>query len=515
MYASCNVRLRLLDFGRWLPYNGKRDRYMYSFLNKTHFELRHRRKVLGFVVLLCSAAVLFVVELFYGLNVRFLLTFLLVLFGIWPLALATLVKGSDIFSPNVLLPFTFMLYAIGPLDVSSSFSSNVINFYLLLQLVGLLAMTLGLHSFSGAIKQYPRPLRADKEHLSAFFLVMVLMLILSLLSVGSYLVKFGGIRGYLEIGYGADYFQALSEGGLIGSGFQWLMLFGGLCFFYGLMRNAKVYKTLGTITLILTSAIVLLTGRRRELIYPLIFCVVMYHYGRKRLPSFLVAICIFAGIVLSQYYALARSFLDEGLLYALEKVWPAVVKDPYILLPWASNEFRMPAASLLEVLEYGSPSLWGRSYITAVGAPIPFLARLFAKVGFDLNSFRLQTYYSGLLPEGAGLGFSPVTEAYMNFGFLGVAFVMYMYGLVISRIYRRLLKKPNLSNLLLYAGSIPVFMLEGLRGSSGTFMYTWFRVCLMPWFVFIAVRLFSSYKRTAFITATSSKMERINGGAYK
>jgi len=39
------------------------------------------------------------------------------------------------------------------------------------------------------------------------------------------------------------------------------MLSGGLCFFYGLMRNAKVYKTLGTIILILTSAIVLSYGK--------------------------------------------------------------------------------------------------------------------------------------------------------------------------------------------------------------------------------------------------------------
>jgi len=64
-----------------------------------------------------------------------------------------------------------------------------------------------------------------------FFLVMVLMLILSLLSVGSYLVKFGGIRGYLKIGYGADYFQALSEGGVIGAGLSGSCCLEGCVFF--------------------------------------------------------------------------------------------------------------------------------------------------------------------------------------------------------------------------------------------------------------------------------------------
>lgn len=125
-------------------------------------------------------------------------------------------------------------------------------------------------------------------------------------------------------------------------------------------------------------------------------------------PTLLVATGLIFGISIAQYYALARANLSEGLLYALLSVWPAVLKNPSIIAPWMANEFRMPAASLLEILQYGGPGLlFGRSYLAILGAPIPFVARLFNSISFDVNMWRLETFYPDLLATGGGLAFSP------------------------------------------------------------------------------------------------------------
>jgi hypothetical protein len=96
------------------------------------------------------------------------------------------------------------------------------------------------------------------------------------------------------------------------------------------------------------------------------------------------------------------------------------------------------------------------------------------------------------LAAGGGLGFSPVTEGYMNFGLIGIIFHLFLYGYVIGKIYARLSSKPSLSTLLLFAGSLPVFMLDGIRVSSASFAYAWMRIYLMPWVIFWLVKILST-----------------------
>lgn len=162
-----------------------------------------------------------------------------------------------------------------------------------------------------------------------------------------------------------------------------------------------------------------------------------------------------------------------------------MLENPAVLAPWAVNHFRAPAASLLEILQYGGPGLfWGGSYLAALGAPIPFVSRLFAEVAFNPVSWRIEHFWPAMLITGGTPGFSPVTEGYINFGIMGIIIHLYLYGYAIGRVYNHASSRQTLPAMLLLAGSLPVFVLDGLCVSSASFVYKWTRGYLMPWLIF-------------------------------
>jgi len=444
------------------------------------------RDLLWYILLLCVGTIFY---LFSIMDTLTFLTFAIAVIGILPLVRTAIIRNSDPLSPKALLPFTYTLYALGPLHVSTQFPSHVIIYYLLLQLLGLLAMRLGLYvAVKGRLnldinRAFHRLTGSSKM---LWVLISIIIILMSATSLLTYLYTFGGIAGYIEVGYGGNFYLILREGQIIGAGFEWGLLGAILILFYGLKQRSKLCLFGGIVLFVSVAYIVLLTGRRSQLLYPLLFGVALFHYGYKRIPSPVFAVMILLGITIAQYYALARYFLPKGLVYALSQVWPAIARNPYLVAPWAANEFCVPAASLLEVLHYGGPGLLlGRSYIASLWAPIPFVMRLFSQISFDVNTWRLSTFYPDLLAAGRGLGFSPVTEGYMNFGMIGIFLQLFFYGYIIGKTYNHLLTKPTWSALLLFAGSLPVFLIDGMRINSASLMWRWTRVYLMPWIILI------------------------------
>ena len=451
------------------------------------------QSLLWYVFVFSVGFTLYLMSMF---DIKSLLIIVIAVLGSSPLIYAALKRGSDALSPGVTLPFTYTLYALGPLYVSSQFSKDVIVRYLLFQLLGLVAMRLGLHIATRRKHSSRFYYAVDKQEPRARFLLLstaIGLLLLSSVSLATYFYAFGGLTGYIKVGYGGQFYLLTREAVIVGAGFEWGLLGSILLVFYGLKRRSKPCLFAGGAIFLFLAFIVLMTGRRRQLLYPFLFGLALFHYGHKKIPSPVIVVGLLLGISIAQYYALARYFLPGGLLYALSQVWPAIVKNLSLIAPWAANEFLMPAASLLEVLQYGGPGqLLGSSYVATLGAPIPFLARLFNQVSFDVNTWRLGTLYPDLLAAGGGLGFSPVTEGYMNFGLIGIIFHLFLYGYVIGKIYARLSSKPSLSTLLLFAGSLPVFMLDGIRVSSASFAYDWMRIYLMPWVIFWLVKILST-----------------------
>lgn len=458
-------------------------------------QVRYRKVVIPsfarYTLVLCLGLVICLI-LFDFIAFLFLI---MVILGFWPIVSAVLRKKGDVLSPQIVMPLTYMLYGLGPLFVASEYTMGVVIQYLLLQILGLLAMRLGARIASKSSAKYsPTPTVCTIESKERFVLLStaVVLLILAIVSIATYLYAFGGLMNFLKVGYGGEYYLTVAEAQVLGSGFEWWLLAAVLLSFYGLKRHSKPLLFVGIALFMLMAFVVLYVGRRSQIIFPLVFGLVLLQYGHgsRRIPPIVLLSGLLLGIVAAQYYALARYFLPEGFTAAMSKGWIVVLRKPSLLLPWAANDFRVPAASLLEVLQYGGPHLLlGRSYIATLGAPIPFVARLFAKAGFNLNAWRLATLYPGFLEAGRGLGFSPVTEGYVNFGAFGVISQLGLYGYVMTIIYVRISSKPTVSNLLLLAGSLPIFMLDAMRATSGVFVYRWTRGYLMPWILFLLITL--------------------------
>lgn len=451
--------------------------------------------LLWYTVLLSVAYSLCLVSV---LDIKAFFILVVVIFGSSPLIFAIFRRGADALSPRVVLPFTYMLYALGPLMGplygQLEFSYDVSVNYIILQALGLLSMRIGLHTATRKIFNLKTDgfLKDSQVKVSSYLpATAIVMLLLGALSSATLILALGGLSGFLEVGYGGQYFLRLKEATIIGSGLEWCLLSAILFMSYGVMCRSKPAIFLGVALLVPVALLILETGRRSQLIYPVIFGLVLFHYGYRRIPSRIIAPGLLIGISAAQYYGLARHFLPEGLIYALSQVLPSVMNNPYLIAPWTANEFRMPAASLLEVLEYGGPGLlFGHSYLGALGAPIPFVARLFSQLGFNLDVWRLDSFYPEILEIGGGLGFSPVTEGYINFGILGIIIHMHLYGYIIGTIYARFISRPSLPLLLLLAGSLPVFMLDGLRVHSASFVYRWARIYLMPWIIYWGLKIF-------------------------
>lgn len=443
--------------------------------------------------------ILMIVSVLYISQVIFLdvaLIIAILTFGFLPLVKVAINKRIEPLTPKTIIPFTYVMYALGPLYYKSNFSTNTINTYLMFQLIGLIALGLGLNI---PTKTRGKTFISDNSNYKQLKLTCIIFVLLSIFSTFTEIISFGGISNLLSIGYGVDRYVHSNNSFMIGGGVQWLLLSGILTWFYGLKISSPKVKLLGAILIGLSGAILTLIGGRSTLVYSAIIISVIYYYEKKKINNKLIIILLIVGIVGAQLYSNARYYLPLGVVETFKSTYKIFINNPNSFLPLPSNinEFRIPAKSLLELIEYGKGEyLLGRSYISAIGTPFPFISRLFSYIGANPNLWFMKEYHSEILAVGGGLGFSPLSEGYMNFGILGIMVHMFFYGRIISLIYSNYKSKESVGSLLLYAGALPIFALDGLRIHSSSMLYKLFRIYLIPYTIYILIKILDKNRST-------------------
>lgn len=422
----------------------------------------------------------------------------LVLLGLEPLLFGLLQRKINFFSPHVLIPITYTLYALGPIAGYEWISSEVKRDYLVMFVAGMAALRLGLLFGIGKARTSTskEALVPEWRNIKKIFLYSATFLfLLSIPSVLSHIRAFGGLSNLIAIGYGTDRQTVLATTFRFGPGFSWLVLALLMYAFYGLKQSIKWMTVSAGIGVLVVSYLLVLIGARSTLVYCSIFAAVLIHFGYKQIAKNALTVALVSGIVAAQVFSLARPFLDSGVSEAVKSSIEVVQRRPDLLLPTSYGEFIAPSGSLLEVLQYGGPDRqYGFTYVTALGSPIPGMSRLLGFYRFDLSRWRLEKFYPDVLAEGGGRGFSPVTEGYINFGFGGIMLAMFVYGWTIGSLYRRLILRPSIWALLLFAGALPLFMMEGLRIQSATFIHKLFRSYFAPAIVLFLVRVVARNK---------------------
>lgn len=249
-----------------------------------------------YVPVLSAGCILFIVGF---LDLRDFLIFIILAIGILPLVVIVFSREYDPLSPAVLLPFVYTFYAIGPIQVASAFSEDIFIKYIFIQLLGLISMRLGLHAASWRrctyiSAYYILDLLKIRSRI-AFKLTIVIIFFLSFLSLATYFASFGGLTGYLDIGYGGRYYLKAQESALIGPGIEWLLLSAILLGFYSLKTRSYPCLFISIMFFLFSSYVVLSTGRRSQILYPLIFGIVLIHYCYRRILHYLLLQVLFLG----------------------------------------------------------------------------------------------------------------------------------------------------------------------------------------------------------------------------
>jgi oligosaccharide repeat unit polymerase len=444
---------------------------------------RHRDHALTIVVL---GAVLF------GICAAFFppyLIWVVAAVGAAPIAMVLVTGRGDPLRPFTLVPFTYALYAVGPLLHHLPYGPEARTTYVLLHTVGLLSLMFGLRFGEGRVSGIVEGTINPEAEITDLRLTVWCLLTLGATSIATQLAAFGGLGTFVELGYGTERVGVQRSTNSFGAGFEWWMLACILLWFVAHWAGGRLRKAVALFLALPVVLILLQIGGRSTIVYAALFAVVLFHYGVRRIPPRAAVVGLVCGLLLAQLYNLARFYLSEGLWVSAREALRIVLTAPQVLLPTAANEFSAPSAALLDLLEYRPwDRLYGSTYLSGATVMVPGLTDLLGLGSSNPSLDRLRDFYPAFYAEGRGLGFSPAAEGWLNFGAVGVVLHLGLYGWTFGRIYREFLRKRTLTVLILLAGVAPMFILDGLRIHSGAFLYKGLRVYMLPFFVFVVLR---------------------------
>ncbi|MCC5912475.1 MAG: oligosaccharide repeat unit polymerase [Clostridiaceae bacterium] len=267
-------------------------------------------------------------------------------------------------------------------------------------------------------------------------------------------------------GYGFFY-DAFRQGIIFGNPLIWcailivILLFDS--FKQRIQKSAMVYSWI----LLLLIVIFLRLGVRMHMFYIIIFSIVMVHYKHYKISFIKGFIGVFIGLILAQYISFMRAFIGQGLVFAFFRTNEIMVNNLFRFFPWNINEFHPVGVALKEFFDSGwSDFTYGTSYIQALVIIPPLLGRYLQVV--DTSSLIRSVINVDSAAQGGGS--FVILEGYINFGWIGIALHLFLFGFLFGVIYRLYINNKNYSVLLwIYALSVPVFMLHGVRTSLASF----------------------------------------------
>ena len=161
-----------------------------------------------------------------------------------------------------------------------------------------------------------------------------------------------------------------------------------------------------------------------------------------------------AGGTVLLFATLAHSWVGRDLSLLTRVDWRAV---PYFTLNPANGEFGSVVPTLADVVAEVPRShdyRWGATYVEALGVIVP--RAVWPSRPFAPGEWYAARFYSEVWESGGGYGFSPVAEAYLNYGIAGVLLLAMLLGALLFWIEQAVLAAAAPSpKAILFALAIP------------------------------------------------------------
>lgn len=428
------------------------------------------------------------------------LVFAITLYGCFFIGLSIFTKRVQFLNPLVLMPFLFMMYALGPLGNEAKYSHHTVLMYLWYQFIGISSLWVGLL----AIGNHRTPKRQVLDNDFSYRLTYTAMFLLGGASAYTEIAAFGGLGAIVRLGYGTERYEIFEQSSVFGGSFQWILLASIILFVFSLKKRQLFGMIISALSGLFTTYLLLLIGGRSTIVYSAIFFFVLLVGTHRFKSSLLLNVILMIGMVFSQIFSYARAYMSQGLMHAFQEVIDIIMRAPqlFIPLPKKINEFVIPATSLLDVLEnLPDTRFFGATYIPIVNNIIPGISRFIGGFGINPSDWYLQIFHPDVFLASGGKGFSPVTEGYLNFGIFGIVIQLFLYGLFAGWLYQWMMNRQDYLSKLLYAGALPIFILDGMRIYSASATYKLLRIYLLPFFLYyvfsyVTLRRFSGTNRT-------------------
>jgi len=174
-------------------------------------------------------------------------------------------------------------------------------------------------------------------------------------------------------------------------------------------------------------------------------------------------------------------FLFSSIAYVRDAITNSIrARDPTIMIShvkerftweWLNpGEFKGPYLTLTASIDRGEELKYGQTYLQAIPYLLPrslYPGEKPLTVGHQFGK-----YMQSLLgrKRRIGVGFSPIAEAYINFGFIGPFIVMFLFGIGLGHL-SSLRRKKSFFWVILYAGLLPVAWKFNRSGFANGFSY--------------------------------------------
>lgn len=256
--------------------------------------------------------------------------------------------------------------------------------------------------------------------------------IIGFMGVASWVIRVGGISQLSALSYGNRYLVAQGQGIAL-SGIQWMSV-AGFTLYLCSLRSPRTrllrVMVLGIVALLFVWTIVI--GSRGALVQTFMGLAVLKQTSDRPLST--TRLVILGGIVALAamvFGVVGRSFTAVN--------FRAVSAVPLTALNPANAEFGSGIGTIADMIRSvpnEEPFRWGSTYVTEFAVLVPRV--LWPNRPLSLSEWYAARFYPEVWSEGGAFSFSPVAEAYLNFGFAGVICVFGFMGILLSSAERRL-----------------------------------------------------------------------------
>lgn len=306
---------------------------------------------------------------------------------------------------------------------------------------------------AGTRLQVAPPRRGMRWPGGASIIVAGALIVFAAGALGVLVMEVGGIGALRAVSYGERY--TLTRGlGFLAAGTRVAGVGGAVLLLIALRRGSVKLQVLGLSGMFGVLLFwVALTERRRPLIDGVVIVLAMYYMHDRRLSWKALATLAIAIVTYGVGFGLLRA-------ESTGNIASAVGANTAALNP-ANGEAGAPIVTLIDIMSV-VPSeedfQSGRSYLTVPLVFVPL--RLWPNRPPGAAEWYVRRFYPSVWEMGGGFAFSPVAEAYLNFGPTGIPMVFLCVGLLLGLAERRLRSPWALSDtaMLMYALTAPLLL---------------------------------------------------------